>query len=377
MTFRRSESLRWHDYVLECGDSLARFWSEHFSGSGHQPLFVLAKSFDPRTCVALEQLLQSAALERCDACVLVLDSDDEGSANDLSQRAADNLCRILELVNPIGKIETIDLKTEVKVGHQSTAQSATTVFHALSQLEAHSDIIVDVSGMPRSVFFPIVSQLLFLLDEGVSRGSTVPNLFVVVSESPELDAAIDHEGIDEFADYLPRFRGGFDREAAADLPKIWIPILGEHRQTQLERIEDLIKPTEIWPVLPSPARNPRRGDNLVIEYQDYLFGKHRIHPRDFIYASEDNPFDVYRQLCRAVRDCRKTLVPLGGCNIALSALSSKLMSLGVLLSAYDLKTTGTGIGVAHVGCNSYCMRECRPDSKVFGLWLTGRCYESD
>jgi len=35
-------------------------------------------------------------------------------------------------------------------------------------------------------------------------------------------------------------------------------------------------PDEICPVLPFPALNPRRGDNLVLEYRDLLFDRLRI-----------------------------------------------------------------------------------------------------
>ena len=213
------------------------------------------------------------------------------------------------------------------------------------------------------------------------------NLFVVVSEDPNVDKAIKHEGVDPFAEFLPFFRGTSERGSGIDLPTVWLPILGENRIAQLEFIENEFKSKilEIWPILPSPSRDPRRGDNLFIEYQKYLLDNHGIDPRSFIYASEDNPFEVYRQLYRATEECRNTLKPLGGgegagCHIVYSALSSKLMSLGTLLAAYDLKTRETnkiGVGIAHVGCNNYRLEECVPDTEVFGLWLTGRCYDVD
>ncbi len=53
------------------------------------------------------------------------------------------------------------------------------------------------------------------------------------------------------------------------------------------------------------------------------------------------------------------------------------MSLGALLAAYDLKTVEMGVGVAHVECNSYRLDQIETASEVFGLWLTGRCYETE
>ncbi len=376
MTLLHPEKLRWHDYVLERGGELSSFWRDHFDYSGHKPLVVLAKSFDPRTCVALEQILNSGTVKNCDLFVLNFDDLNKSADAELKQLAESNFDQLRHIMNPIGKISAVDLRTGMEDNQRITANSAADVFQSLDRFQGYTDIVVDVSGMPRSVYFPMLAKLLYLMDNASPDRQPLPNLFAVVSEDPTLDAAIDHEGVDDFAEFLPYFRGDFDREAISDLPHIWIPILGEHRLPQLERIEDQVKPSETCPVLPSPSRDPRRGDNLVMEYQTYLFDNRRgIDTRNFIYASEDNPFEVYRQLCGAVYRWHETLKPLGGCNVAFSALSSKLMSLGALLSAYDLKTQNIPIGVAHVGCDNYRIKDCEPNTEVFGLWLTGRCYD--
>ena len=378
--------MRWHDYVLERGDGLAQLWADHFAKGKPKPLFVMAKSFDPRSCTALKQLLTTNALKNIDIRMLHYDSGDEKMADkDLVSRASDNLSMIKELVASVGTIEPIELKTDSDGQRRNTSGSAKDIFRTYSDIESYSDLIVDISGMPRSVFFPLIARLLSLIDAAPT--DVTINLFAIVSEDPNVDAAIRHLGVDPFAELLPFFRGTSERASGIDLPTVWLPILGENRRVQLEVIENEInsKHLEIWPILPSPSRDPRRGDNLFIEYQKYLLDNHGIDPRSFIYASEDNPFEVYRQLYRATEECRKTLKPLGGvegegCHIVYSALSSKLMSLGTLLAAYDLKTRETNkidVGIAHVGCNNYRLEDCIPDTEVFGLWLTGRCYDVD
>src|SRR5205823_6362511 len=114
---------------------------------------------------------------------------------------------------------------------------------------------VDVSSLPRSVYFPVVAKLLFLVD-GISDGRG-PNLFALVTESAVLDRRIVEEGIDDDADYIHPFRGGVEREATASWPRVWFPLIGEGQQLQLTRIYDLINPAEICPLLPSPSMNPR------------------------------------------------------------------------------------------------------------------------
>ena len=256
------------------------------------------------------------------------------------------------------------------------SQRAADAFTAFEDIAGYSDVIVDVSGMPRGVFFPLLARLLHLIDtERASSGKDTPNLFVLVTDDPVLDAAIAQEGIEEFADYLAMFRGAFDQEAFANLPKLWIPILGENRLIQLNRIYDLVKPDEICPVLPSPAKNPRRADDLVREYRDFLFSQMDIDPHNLILTAEQNPFEVYRGLREIVLHYQDALGPLGGCRIALSALSSKLMSLGALLAAYELKQSKFKIAVAHVDCHGYSLGEPIVDGALFGLWLAGECYE--
>jgi hypothetical protein len=263
-------------------------------------------------------------------------------------------------------------------GRRITSRSAAAAFRSPSELHQFSHIFVDVSALPRSVYFPVVSKLLFLLDG--MNGVPSPNLFVLVSESTPLDRRIVEEGIDEDAGYIHPFRGGMDRESASGLPRIWFPLLGEAQHIQLGRIHDLINPDEICLVLPSPAINPRRADNLVTEYREMLFERLRIETRNIIYASETNPFEVYRQLRRSILHYGEALKPLGGSNAVISANSSKLLSVGALLAAYELKRADVDIAIAHVESHGYTLNDGEDEDSIqdertlYGLWLSGDCY---
>jgi hypothetical protein len=202
----------------------------------------------------------------------------------------------------------------------------------------------------------------------------------MVSESAELDRSIVEEGIDEDADYIHPFRGALERESAAGRPKVWFPLLGENQGVQLTRIYDLINPSEICPLLPSPSMDPRRGDNLVVEYRELLFDQLRVETRNFIYASETNAFEAYRQLRRAILHYAEALEPLGGSNAVISANSSKLLSVGALLAAYELKCDGADIAIAHVEAHGYVLHSdddldrLANESRLQCLWLSGSCY---
>jgi hypothetical protein len=191
-----------------------------------------------------------------------------------------------------------------------------------------------------------------------------------------LDTVIREYGVDETAAYLHPFEGPFIQESKGGQPAIWIPVLGEGRTTQFQRIHELLKAQEVCPILPSPARNPRRSDDIVMEYQELLFDQLRVDPRNFIYASELNPFDVYRQVRRAALHYHEVLGLIGGCRVALSALCSKVMSVGILLVAYELKIAEFPSGIAHIECQSYDIPKESPiDVEPVSLWVAGECYD--
>jgi hypothetical protein len=366
---------RWFDYFLERSPGLDNFFKEHLDVEGRSVLVVLGRSFDPRTTLGLKMLVNVAGKGRMDVRLLTY-QEDEGARNQaLIQRTEANSAEVRSLLGGRGSLKEHPVEF-YSDGRRVASQRAADTFSSFSEIDPYTDIIVDVSGMPRGVFFPLVARLLHLVDGGRgSSGKDTPNLFVLVADDPSLDAAISQEGIEEFADFLAMFRGAFDQEAFANLPKLWIPILGENRLIQLNRIYDLVKPDEICPVLPSPAKNPRRADDLVREYREFLFSQMGIDPHNLIFTAEQNPFEVYRGLREVVLHYQDALGPLGGCRIALSALSSKLMSLGALLAAYELKKSGLKIAVAHVDCHGYSLGEPILDGELFGLWLAGECYE--
>ena len=123
-----------------------------------------------------------------------------------------------------------------------------------------------------------------------------------------------------------------------------------------------------------------RTDNLLVEYRELLFDRLRVDQRNFIYVDEQNPFEVYRELHRTITHYNKALKTLGGCQVVISALGSKLLSIGALLAAYELKDYGSGVGIAHVESRGYNFENEKDTEKVLSettlstLWLEGDCY---
>jgi hypothetical protein len=240
-----------------------------------------------------------------------------------------------------------------------TSKSAAAAIQTPDEIMHYNAIIADISAMPRAVYFPIVARILSLLDKAFDPASpqNTPRFYVMVSEDPTMDQRIRSLDIDEDAGYIHGFGAAIDAESTSGTPKVWMPLLGEGHDMQLKRVWQLVNPSEICPVLPSPSRDPRRADNILAEYRELLFDRWRVEPKNILFGSEQNPFDVYRQLVRSSRQYSTALTPIGGCKVVFSAHSSKLTSLGALLAAYQLRQDGLTVGLAHVEPKSYDFRQ--------------------
>lgn len=370
--------LRWQNYVLHRGSELKAFWQAHLGERERNILFVLAKGFDPRMCLGFRLVLDCGGTGRRDADLIEFSEGPASPSQIYRSRVDENVKKLSAMIEGRGVIHRREIKTRSAEGHRIASRSAGNVFKKIDDFDGYSDIVLDISAMPRAVYIPLIAKILHILDHArAAAGPKHLNLHVFVWEDPLLDQNIRDEGIEDTAVYLHPYSGAMDREATAGQPKVWIPLLGEGQRVQLERIHDLVVPDEICPVLPSPSANPRRGDDLVMEYQDLLFDRLRVEPRNFIYCSEQNPFEAYRQITRAIRAYRESLSSLGGSKFVISALSSKLLSVGALLVAYDFKTTNVEIGLAHVECHGYHMDDDAPaevsehHGDPVGLWLSG------
>jgi hypothetical protein len=225
------------------------------------------------------------------------------------------------------------------------------------------------------MFFPLLAKLLYIID---AEEGTTPNLHVLASEATSIDDAIADSGVAAEAAYVHGFSAAaLQSESKAAQPTVWLPIIGPGQRFQMERTYDLVTPDEICPVLPSPALNPRRSDNLVMEYRDLLFDQLRVEPQNFIHVAERNPFEAYRQIRWTVLRYKESLSPLGGCKAVLSAFSSKLLSVGAVLAAYELNRQGEAVGMAHVEATGYTVGQMPEvqESTLFTMWLAGECYE--
>ena len=369
---------RWLNYVLRRGKNFESFWRSILRFDHRDLLFVVGRGFDPRMldAVAIILSLEGAGLRHC-----VLVEYDEGEASP-SHRHDDmisaNVNAIEDLFERHGELTTKKIRMWSDDGRRRVgSRGAAEVFISTDDINSYTDILVDISAIPRSLYMPMLAKLLYLVDQ--LKGLKQPNLHVLVGDNPDLDQLIAAEGLSEDASYIHGFESGIEQEATADVPKVWMPILGEGKTAHFELIHNLIAPEEIAPIIPFPCANPRRTDDLILEYRPYLFDRVSIESTKFIYVPERNPFGVYREIRSAIMHYTEALQAIGRAKFVISALSSKLLSLGALLAAYDLKQAKYPVGIAHVDSSGYTILSETSSGNsaedLFEVWIAGEPYD--
>jgi hypothetical protein len=329
-------------------------------------LFVCGSGFDPRAVAVLERL-RAASGRHIDGWMIELPED----ATDLAVRplADANRAEIERLITDGGgqlHRQTLPEFNDAR----SLGRLISRHFQEAGILDAYGEAILEISAMPRSVFFPLA--------RGVLQRAHLPagdaqrwdgDLHVAVCENPDVDSHVLEEGTTAMAPI-----GGFaGTRGERPTTTIWVPVLGERAAARVKALYDELEPDETCPVLPWPARDPRRGDRLMLEYRRLLFEEIRLEPRNVIHAAERNPFDLYRTLGALHEQYLASLRPLGSVGMVLSSHSSKLLSVGVLLTAYE-----HSLIVQHVSPGRYGLHDgadaLREHDEIYDLWLTGEPY---
>jgi hypothetical protein len=375
--------MRWDPYVLLKNDDCIPFWKEHFGSSNRNLLYILGKGFDWRMNMGIDSIIESCPELDITCLAIEFDEDKSSSSRKYMPLVNENYDQLKKLVKGKILLKPVELwrtasKRKRRVGDKNVAE----LFSDFNSISGYTDIIIDISSLPRGIYFSLIGKVLSLIDANKIKFES-QNLFVVTAENAELDKNISESQPDDELSYVFGFLGG--SELTSDKkPTIWLPILGESKQHQIRAAHGKIKPEEICPVLPFPSKNPRRSDNLIIEYHQLLFDELNIEAQNILYVSEQNPFEVYRTLRETILNYDSSLKILNGCDIVISAFSSKLLSIGALLAAFEFKMLNTiKVGVLNVDSQGYNienhedLKSLIDKTELFVTWLAGDPYKTD
>ncbi len=378
--------LRWENYFMKSDGDVHSFWQKYQQEKDLDILFIMGLGFDPRTTLGIETVFSVKTNRRRDTILLRYYKNEEQIGEPLKAREQNHLDWLKTFLSD--KNFTTPKETNIIFRSEDdksiASVKATFVIPDISSFENYSDIVVDISAMPRGVFIPLINKCLDLIDDYNEKNKVKKNLHIIVTENAMLDSLIHVEGTDEGASYIHGFRVK-DIAATNEQKQVWIPILGENQTNQFEKIQNELNPVEICPVLPFPSENLKRGDNLIIEYQDKLLNDNNVELKNIVYVDESNPFQAYRLLNKTIQRYNDSFKLLNGCKVIVSALSSKLLTMGAFMAVYEKRKDGSNIGIMMVESlgnrlsDEYEQHkiEVAKQNKLFEIWLTGLPYYND
>ena len=219
---------------------------------------------------------------------------------------------------------------------------------SITELESYSDIIIDVSALPQTIYLCIINTLF-------KCSTDSQRIYIVVNENYTTDMLIEPAQAEETAHEV---QGYSSPSEELNSVIIWYPILGEVNKAYLEKYLSFLKShsrdvDEICPVVPFPSVNIRRADSIISQYSKTLFDDWGVDKKNIIYASETNPILVCNNLIQASESYRAALSPLGESKFVFSAITSKLMTIGMLLAAFDLKSQGYHVSILGISNKGY------------------------
>jgi len=377
--------LRWNPYLLSSTEKAVQLLNTHFGDEKpRKVLLIMAKGFDIRMNFVLKQLLD---LEKpIDlSCKLICFDEGSGSTSHQYKKYVDENFLELEKLLDSSKIELAPIKLWKEEGNRKRRigdREASGIIKSFDDIKDYTDIIVDISALPRGIYFSLTGKILTLIDNKPEESPLI-NLMVMVAENAALDACIKEQGLDQESKPLMGFMGGIKSKNEREEPLIWLPILGEDKKRHIEKTNDDLEPDEVCPLFPFPAKDPRRPDSLLINYHDLLLDKLNIEPQNIMYVPEQNPFEAYKIIVNTIKNYTKSMSVLNKCRAALSTFSSKLLSIGTLLAAYEINNSEGQkiVGVVNIDSQGYTLEneesfdELNKSSELFVIWLTGDPYE--
>ena len=325
---------------------------------------VIGDGFDPRALHIVDRMLSLRLPIRVTTISLPPGSG-IGHTTDLAHK---NRTRFIELT----EAHSIPVHHESKPDGADRLTAGVRIARNLivqSTVRSDETIVLDVSALPSSRFFPLLGAFSQLVTDSGSG-----ELIVTVAENPDLDDQTNPQGTNDPGS-ISGFSHGF-RLDDSDAIRIWAPVLGKATSSELKAIYEYLSPAEVYPILPFPARDPRRADDLVLEHLGLLLEQFETTTRNFLYVQEANPFDCYRVLSGLCTRSTDLLKPIGAVQVVSSIHASKMLSIGVCLASIEQSIPiVTASGTHHL--------TERPDeglvmnqTELVGMWLAGTPYRT-
>lgn len=356
-------SNRWNKCIEHYDCDVDPFLALHFSEWHRKVLLVAGAGFDPRATASVLTLheILGDKLE----CFFIKEERPDPDPK-LIQKATENL-EHLKTKYPDSRVVIINVFADdnAVVGGINVIKSLQDV-----NLDGFTDLIVDLSALSIGISFPVVKYFFDL----IVRDQLKVNIHLLVISNPELDAIICSVPNDRATEIR-----GFSRSdrlyGEENKAKLWLPQLSGGRKEVLRRIHESVVPHDVCPILPFPSADVKKGDKIVIDFIAELENEWRVDKRNYVYADENQPLDIYRTILKIDDQRRPVFQTFGGSVIILSPLGSKLLAIGALMAALERR-----FPIVYVETLEYAVDWEKVDllqtdtSRKAHIWLYGEAY---
>lgn len=383
----------WQHYVFRRGSDVYTMWDGVFERRPVRLLYIAGRGFDVRSQEVMNAFVGSVlasgyAIEK--AQLLLVMFTGYQLSDDLKEQTEQNAQALEKAFTALGTTVNVVMGSSEVSEEDISASSALRLGNerVLEHVTDQTDIVLDVSSLPRVAYLALMTGILRKLvpDKSVPNALLAHrvNFQVLVAEDASLDAKIKSEDPSNDLVMIPGFSSALHAESVQHWPLVWFPILGENRVSQLQKVMASAIPNlaEICPVLPHPARDPRRADRLLVEYKEPLFDTREIPTANILYAHEAHPFEAYRQLLRAMVRYRQSLRVVGGCRLVVTPLGNKLINIGAGLACFEMRpadmTESYGVAISHAEPKRYVVETqawSMSKPEICALLLTGDAYD--
>jgi hypothetical protein len=318
----------WDRCIAHFDEKVQTFVDEYFGASDRRCLLVAAAGFDPRSR-RITEILSYALGDRLEALFI---REERGKPASGLLLAADENQRELEKLVARCTVVNVDI-----FGDDDAPVAGARIVKTLADYTVGSgitDIVLDITAMSIGICFPAARLLL-------ERCEADPDLafHLMISSNPELDDQITSEPGGR-AMAVRGFPGTDNSSSSLETARIWVPQLARAKAAALDEIGRAVGECyRICPILPFPARDPRRADVLMAEYRSVLVDEWQVDPRDMVYVSERNPLDCFRTLSTLARRYRQAVEEVFAPSIVVSPTGSKVIAAGALMAALEHELT--------------------------------------
>lgn len=313
---------RWDHCIYQRGLDAKQFVADYLGQEHRRLLLIGGAGFDPRS----SQFCQTLANHTGNLTGLFIREERPVTSQQLLDKAVANIA-LLQHACPTSTIHAIQIfaKDGAIIGGREVAKVLQTF-----NLSDYTDVLIDMSSLSKGIFFPTVKYVV----DALADVTHPPNIHLFVTEDAQTDERIIEVASDRTS-LIAGFAGNWGLATRKETAILWLPQLMKQQHRILDMIYKFVHPDDTCPILPFPTQHPRQPDELLEEYREELQSTWQVEPRDLVYASERNPLDLYRTILRLDDTRRRVFQEVGGSQIVLSPLGSKILAMGALLAALD------------------------------------------